>query len=173
LRCRYPGSGNRSSIADVAGTAIWGLKSAPRPGSLHLSKPGVESAPTGWLSPGRKMMEEIEEQIDDELVADEDAEAEEADEAAAAATAAPAPKDAADGEVESIEELIVKKEAQAGEDDDDDTVLSLTREDRLVEPVSEKVVPPQSSEFVCKKCYLVKHRSQLKDKARMLCRDCA
>jgi Domain of unknown function (DUF4193) len=120
------------------------------------------------------MMEEIEEQIDDELVADEDAEAEEADEAAAAATAAPAPKDAADGEVESIEELIVKKEAQAGEDDDDDdTVLSLTREDRLVEPVSEKVVPPQSSEFVCKKCYLVKHRSQLKDKARMLCRDCA
>ncbi|HZP90967.1 MAG TPA: DUF4193 family protein [Actinomycetota bacterium] len=26
---------------------------------------------------------------------------------------------------------------------------------------------------MCKKCYLVKHRSQLKDKARMLCRDCA
>jgi Domain of unknown function (DUF4193) len=119
-------------------------------------------------------MEETEEQLDDEeIVEDEEAEAEEADEAAAAAAPA-SPKDAADGDVESIEELIVKKEAQAGEDDDDDdTVLSLTREDRLVEPVSEKVVPPQSSEFVCKKCYLVKHRSQLKDKARMLCRDCA
>jgi len=35
------------------------------------------------------------------------------------------------------------------------------------------VVPPQPTEFICKKCYLVKHRSQLKDKARMLCRDCA
>jgi hypothetical protein len=74
---------------------------------------------------------------------------------------------------ESIEELIVKKEAQAAEEDeDDDAVLALTREERL-EPIAEKVVPPQSSEFVCKKCYLVKHRSQLKDRARTLCRDCA
>jgi Domain of unknown function (DUF4193) len=121
-------------------------------------------------------MEEIEEQLPDgDIVEDDDLEVEVDDPdvaAEAAATAAPAPKDA-DAEVESIEELIVKKEAQAaGEDEDDDTVLSLTREERL-EPVAEKVVPPQSSEFVCKKCYLVKHRSQLKDKARMLCRDCA
>ena len=121
-------------------------------------------------------MEEIEQQIDDEdLVEDEDLEIEDADEAAdaAAAAATPAPKDAADADVESIEELIVKKEAAGEEDEDDDAVLSLTREERLVEPVTEKVVPPQSSEFVCKKCYLVKHRSQLKDRARMLCRDCA
>jgi hypothetical protein len=118
-------------------------------------------------------MEEIEEQIDDEdLAEDEELDAAEADEAAATATASPPPKDAADADVESIEELIVKKEAQA-EDEDEDAVLSLTREERLVEPVTEKVVPPQSSEFICKKCYLVKHRSQLKDKARTLCRDCA
>jgi Domain of unknown function (DUF4193) len=91
----------------------------------------------------------------------------------AVAPPTPAPKDAADADVESIEELIVKKEAAGEEDEDDDAVLSLTREERLVEPVTEKVVPPQSSEFVCKKCYLVKHRSQLKDRARTLCRDCA
>jgi hypothetical protein len=99
-------------------------------------------------------MEEIEEQLEDEdIVEDEEADAE--------------------GDVESIEELIVKKEAQAAEEDeDDDAVLALTREERL-EPIAEKVVPPQSSEFVCKKCYLVKHRSQLKDRARTLCRDCA
>jgi hypothetical protein len=118
-------------------------------------------------------MEEIEEQLEDEdIVEDEEADAEEADEAAAAAAPA-SPKDAADGDVESIEELIVKKEERAAqEDDEDDSVLSLTREERL-EPLAVKVVPPQPTEFVCKNCYLVKHRSQLKDKTRMLCRDCA
>lgn len=116
-------------------------------------------------------MEEIEEELDDEvIVEDEDAAVDEAEEAAVAAT--PAKDVPAEGDVESIEELIVKKESQAAEEEDDDTVLSLTRDERL-EPVPEKVVPPQSSEFVCKKCYLVKHRSQLKDRARMLCRDCA
>jgi len=34
-------------------------------------------------------------------------------------------------------------------------------------------VPIQTTEFVCKNCFLVKHRSQLKDKKKMLCRDCA
>ncbi len=115
-------------------------------------------------------MEEIEEELDDEvIVEDEDAAVDEAEEAAVAATPA---KDVPEGDVESIEELIVKKESQAAEEEDDDAVLSLTRDERL-EPVPEKVVPPQSSEFVCKKCYLVKHRSQLKDRARTLCRDCA
>jgi len=54
----------------------------------------------------------------------------------------------------------------------DESVLTLTREERL-EPLAVKVVPPQPTEFICSNCYLVKHRSQLKDKAKMLCRDCA
>lgn len=73
-------------------------------------------------------------------------------------------------DVESIEDLLVKKEAR--EEEEEESVLSLTREERL-EPLAVKVVPPQPTEFICKKCYLVKHRSQLKDKTRMLCRDCA
>lgn len=109
-------------------------------------------------------MEEIEDHLDDEELDDEEpGEDLDADE--------PAPAGAADGDdVESIEDLLVKKEAREAEEDD--SVLGLSREERL-EPLAVKVVPPQPTEFICKKCYLVKHRSQLKDKSRMLCRDCA
>jgi len=111
-------------------------------------------------------MEDIEESLEDEEV-EEDAEDSEA-----SSEEAPAPA-AADGEdVESIEDLLVKKEARDGEEEEDDSLVSLSREERL-EPLAVKVVPPQPTEFICKNCYLVKHRSQLKDKAKMLCRDCA
>ena len=148
------------------------------------ARPDRASAASGnWLTPGvespdrepRNTMEDIEERVDDEEV-DEAPDAPEGEAEEAAPSEEPAARrqtDADGGDVESIEELIVKKEAQAAEEDEEeDTVLALTKEERL-EPIAEKVVPPQSSEFVCKKCYLVKHRSQLKDKKRMLCRDCA
>jgi Domain of unknown function (DUF4193) len=110
-------------------------------------------------------MEDIEESLEEEEVEEEAGESDEGGEQA------PAPAAASDGEdVESIEDLLVKKEAR--EEEDDDSLLSLTREERL-EPLAVKVVPPQPTEFICKNCYLVKHRSQLKDKVKMLCRDCA
>jgi hypothetical protein len=88
----------------------------------------------------------------------------------------PEPADpAAVAEVESIQDLLVKQEARAEEEeaeDDDETAVAVGRDDRL-EPVETRVVPIQATEFVCKKCFLVKHRSQLADKKRMLCRDCA
>jgi len=117
-------------------------------------------------------MEDIEDRVDDET--DESSEDDSEQDAPSGEPAArPATTDGQGGDVESIEELIVKKEERAAkEDDEDDSVLSLTREERL-EPLAVKVVPPQPTEFVCKNCYLVKHRSQLKDKTRMLCRDCA
>lgn len=117
-------------------------------------------------------MEDIEDRVDDET--DESSEDDSEQDAPSTEPAArPATTDGPGGDVESIEELIVKKEERAAqEDDEDDSVLSLTREERL-EPLAVKVVPPQPTEFVCKNCYLVKHRSQLKDKTRMLCRDCA
>jgi hypothetical protein len=113
-------------------------------------------------------MKETEEQLEDEELVDPPA-AEEASEAPAGSSKA-APRDVADTDVQSIEETIAKKEAAAEEEDD--AALTIAREERL-EPLAVKVVPPQSSEFVCKKCYLVKHRSQLKDEKKMLCRDCA
>ncbi|HJS25621.1 MAG TPA: DUF4193 family protein [Actinomycetota bacterium] len=88
---------------------------------------------------------------------------------------APAPRAAARGEeeVESIQDILVKQEARSEEaEEEDDSVLTLTREERM-EPLATKVVPPQPTEFICSNCFLVKHRSQLKDKAKVLCRDCA
>jgi len=125
-------------------------------------------------------MNDIDEPVEDEeLVGSEeleDAEPSEADLEAAVVPAEPAdPADPANAEVESIQELLVKQEARAEEEeaeDDDEPVVALTKDERL-EPMETRVEPIQSTEFVCKKCFLVKHRSQLADKKRMLCRDCA
>ena len=125
----------------------------------------------------KETVEDIDEQTDDD---DTDAaedldDLEPPEEALAGGAAAPAPEPATEGDVESIEELLVKKEAQAEEaeaDEEEDVLVSLTREERL-EPLDAKVIPPSASEFVCTHCFLVKHKSQLKDKKRMLCRDCA
>ena len=105
------------------------------------------------------------EDVDDEEEVEEDGEA----------APAPAREGEPAGEVESsLEELIAKKEDRkpAEEEEDDDAMLAVERDERL-EPLAVKVVPPQPTEFVCKRCHLVKHRSQLKDRAKMLCRDCA
>src|SRR5438309_7567918 len=70
----------------------------------------------------------------------------------------------------SFEELA--KRAEDTEDDDDDVVLEVPGDDKT-EALIEKVIPAQANEFTCRNCFLVKHRSQLADKKKMLCRDCA
>ena len=76
----------------------------------------------------------------------------------------------------SLEEILTKKPEErpaSAEEEDEESILSLGREER-VEPLSVKVIPPDpAKEFTCRKCYLVKHRSQLADSKRMYCRDCA
>jgi hypothetical protein len=107
--------------------------------------------------------ENVEEEFDDEALDDEEETVIEAE------PTPPAEPDESD--VESIEDILAKKEElRAGEEDE--SLLNIGHEERL-EPLAVKVVPQQATEFVCKRCYLVKHRSQLKDKKRMLCRDCA
>ena len=87
------------------------------------------------------------------------------------------PPDPAGADVESIQEVLEKQEARDDEDeaDEDEPVvpISTAKGDDRLEPIEARVVPIQSTEFVCKNCYLVKHRSQLADKRRMFCRDCA
>jgi len=119
-------------------------------------------------------MEDIEEPLDDEDIVDEEDDLEQLEPPEEALTEAPPVATDPNAEVESIEELIVKKEAAVPEEEEeeDDALVNLTREERL-EALDTRVVPIQAAEFVCKNCYLVKHRSQLKDKKRMLCRDCA
>jgi Domain of unknown function (DUF4193) len=78
--------------------------------------------------------------------------------------------------VESIQDLLAKQETQEGAeeaaDEDEAATPSSSRDERL-EPLDARVVPMQETEFMCKNCYLVKHRSQLADKRKMFCRDCA
>jgi len=109
---------------------------------------------------------------EDEVAEDDDLDGEPTEAELADATV---PPDATAGaDVESIQELLVKQEAREEEDADEeeDVVVALTKDERL-EPTETRVVPMQATEFVCKRCYLVKHRSQLADKKRTLCRDCA
>lgn len=76
----------------------------------------------------------------------------------------------------SLDELIAKKAdrpAPVDEDDDDDEVMLAMSRDESREPLTTRVLPVQQNEFICKSCYLVKHRSQLADQRRTLCRDCA
>ncbi|HEY7756016.1 MAG TPA: DUF4193 family protein [Actinomycetota bacterium] len=117
-------------------------------------------------------MEDADGTLEDEELSEEVDEGEDGDESGADAPAPASAPPAADEDVESIQDILVKQEAREEAEEEDDSVLNLTREERL-EPLAVKVVPPQPTEFICKKCYLVKHRSQLKDKAKMLCRDCA
>lgn len=86
--------------------------------------------------------------------------------------AGPADDDSGDA---SLEEILTKKpgEGGGGEDEDEESILSMGREDRI-ETLSVRVEPKKDTEFVCQRCYLVKPiRSQLADKKRMYCRDCA
>ncbi len=83
-----------------------------------------------------------------------------------------------EGAVEtSLEELLQRREQrpEAVEDDEEEALLEAMdeREGTATETLTVKVVPPQPSEFTCRKCFLLKHNTQLADKRRLLCRDCA
>lgn len=119
-------------------------------------------------------MDDIEEPTDDEDVPEEDLDEVEPSEADLADATVP-PEPVASGEVESIQDLLVKQEAAVEEEEaeEEETLVALTREEKLAEPLEARVVPIQATEFTCTHCFLVKHRSQLADKKKMLCRDCA
>jgi hypothetical protein len=72
----------------------------------------------------------------------------------------------------SLEELLARRTDDKVEEEDE-SVLDLARGDDKAETLAIKVLPQQSNEFTCRNCFLVKHRSQLADKKKMICRDCA
>jgi hypothetical protein len=77
----------------------------------------------------------------------------------------------------SLEELLQKKAADRPTDDepeDDILELALEREDpAAVDTLEVKALPKQENEFTCSRCFLVKHQSQLADRKKKVCRDCA
>ena len=99
--------------------------------------------------------------------------ADDEDEAEAPRAEAEPDDDSADA---SLDEILTKKPEErpaSEEEEDEESVLSLGRDDRI-ETLSVKVEPKKDTEFVCQNCHLVKPiRSQLADKKRMYCRDCA
>ena len=108
--------------------------------------------------------EELDEETSDDEFPEDIADGDDEEEPAPAAAEPPE-----EGEA-SLDELLTSQ--AGGEEEEDESVLSFVRDERI-ETLSVKVVPQQPTEFTCRKCYLVKHRSQLADKKRMLCRDCA
>lgn len=75
--------------------------------------------------------------------------------------------------VETSFEELAKRAEGAEEEEEEEVVLDLERGEDRTEALVEKVIPPQANEFTCRNCFLVKHRSQLADKKRQFCRDCA
>ena len=79
----------------------------------------------------------------------------------------------------SLEEFLQRRErggrARTEDADDEEALLDAIdeREGRGAESLTVKVVPEQPDEFTCRRCFLVKHRTQLKDRRKMLCADCA
>jgi hypothetical protein len=119
---------------------------------------------------------DIEDPIDEDEAVDEDEPLEDLEPTAddiAESTVTPEP---GLENVESIQEILAKQETAeevaAAEEEEDAALAAMVRDERL-EPVESRIVPMQETEFMCKNCFLVKHRSQLADKKKMLCRDCA
>jgi hypothetical protein len=76
----------------------------------------------------------------------------------------------------SLEELIQKKAAERPLEEEEDDVLDLDQgreEQPGADTLIVKALPQQANEFTCSRCFLVKHRSQLADKRKGVCRDCA
>jgi hypothetical protein len=81
-------------------------------------------------------------------------------------------------EEDSLEELQARRSSpRAGAVDVDEAELAeafeLPGADQLDEELSVTVVPMQSDEFRCSRCYLVRHRNQRAVAEIDVCRDCA
>lgn len=74
--------------------------------------------------------------------------------------------------VETSFEELAKRAEGVEEEDEEEIVLDLGPDDKA-EALVEKVMPLQANEFTCRNCFLVKHNSQLADKKKFFCRDCA
>ena len=73
----------------------------------------------------------------------------------------------------SLEELLARRSEDKAVEEEDESILDLARGEERSETLAIKVLPQQSNEFTCRNCFLVKHKSQLAEKKKMWCRDCA
>lgn len=71
----------------------------------------------------------------------------------------------------SLDEILAKRAEEKADEEEDDLGDAAGRE--ASETLAIKVLPQQADEFTCRNCFLVKHRSQIADKKKMICRDCS
>jgi hypothetical protein len=114
--------------------------------------------------------------LDNEEEEDASLDDEEDDESAAASGFG---DDDEEGDDSSLEQLLAQRSAarrasDEPEENEDLMALASEREPPLRgEALNPRLIPVKDrQEFVCKRCFLVKARSQLADAERMLCRDC-
>jgi hypothetical protein len=84
-----------------------------------------------------------------------------------------------EGDDSSLEQLLAQRSAArraADEPEENEDLMALASEREAPlrgEALNPRLIPVKDrQEFVCKRCFLVKARSQLADAERMLCRDC-
>lgn len=77
---------------------------------------------------------------------------------------------------QSLEALKARRAEAASDLGDDldpfESDLDVPGLDLADEELTVRVLPKQEDEFTCLSCFLVKHRSQLVDAKRTMCRDC-
>jgi hypothetical protein len=73
-----------------------------------------------------------------------------------------------DEDVEASLDVILKERLVVEDEPEDDELADVDERSEA----TERVLPKQPGEFVCRSCFLVKHPSQLADDKKMFCRDC-
>ena len=116
----------------------------------------------------------FEDDIDDSLVEGEEAADGGDDDEAAEGEIAPSGDDDADEALEDLEaeelELMDDEASQALLVDEAAELRAIRREELTM---NVEAAAKQSDEFVCQSCFLVKRSSQLANRRKMICRDCA
>ena len=121
----------------------------------------------------KQEMKDLDNEDEEDVSLDDD---DEDDESAAASGFT---DDDEEGDDSSLEQLLAQRSAarraaDEPEENEDLMALASEREPPLRgEALNPRLIPVKDrQEFVCKRCFLVKARSQLADAERMLCRDC-
>ena len=76
---------------------------------------------------------------------------------------------------DSLDEILTRKPEPASGtvDDEDPFETDIPGGEEITDELTIRPVPMQANEFTCRSCFLVKHRSQLANQKKVLCRDCA
>jgi hypothetical protein len=165
----------REKLAESSPLPLDGLRVVPaESGTVEEREVSTERSDLEERN-GAEQLDQVELDEADDVDDLEDVEALEDDEDEAEGAA----EEDSESDQASWEELLAQRAASTRTSDDPDDVaeimaMSSEPRDAVRERLPTKVAPVRDrQEFVCKRCHLVKPRTQLADEERGLCRDCA